>query len=73
MCENWGVANALALNWGVTPVVAPFNHADPEKTIDPAVQTLLSKGMLQKGNTVVIISSITVGEQIVDAVQMRVV
>ena len=73
VCENWGVANALALNWGVTPVVAPFNHADPEKTIDPAVQTLLSKGMLQKGNTVVIISSITVGEQIVDAVQMRVV
>jgi len=73
VCENWGVANALALNWGVTPVVAPFNHADPEKTIDPAMQTLLSKGMLQKGNTVVIISSITVGEQIVDAVQMRVV
>src|SRR2546421_421485 len=73
VCENWGVANALAWNWGVTPVVAPFNHADPEKTIDPAVQTLLAKGLLQKGNTVVIISSITVGEQIVDAVQMRVV
>src|SRR5882762_808215 len=73
VCENWTVANALALNWGVTPVVAPFNHADPEKTIDPALQMLIAKGRLQKGNTVVIISSITVGEQIVDAVQMRVV
>ncbi len=73
VCENWSVANALALNWGVTPVVAPFNHADPEKTIDPALQSLIANGLLQKGNTVVIISSITVGEQIVDAVQMRVV
>jgi len=67
------VANALSLNWGVTPMVASFNHADPEETIDPAVRTLISKGLLQTGNTVVIISSITVGEQIVDAVQMRVV
>ncbi len=73
MCENWSVANALALNWGVTPLVASFNHADPEKTIDPALQTLLAKGLLKKGNTIVVISSITVGEQIVDAVQMRVV
>jgi len=73
VCESWSVGNALALNWGVTPLVAPFNHADPERTIDPALQTLIANGMLQKGNTVVIISSITVGEQIVDAVQMRVV
>jgi pyruvate kinase len=73
VCENWGVANALSLNWGVRPVVASFNHDDPEKTIDPALQTLLGKGLLQTGNTVVIISSITFGEQIVDAVQMRVV
>ncbi|HYT59809.1 MAG TPA: pyruvate kinase [Haliangiales bacterium] len=73
VCENWGVANALALNWGVTPVVTSFNHADPERTIEPALQTLIAKGMLHEGNTVVIISSISVGEQIVDAVQMRVV
>ena len=52
-------------------MIASFNHADPEKTIDPALQTLIAKGLLQKGNTVVIISSITVGEQIVDAVQVQ--
>jgi pyruvate kinase len=73
VCENWVVANALALNWGVTPIVIPFNHEDPEKTIDPALGNLIEKGLLNKGGTAVIISSITVGEQIVDAVQMRVV
>jgi len=73
VCETWSVANALSVNWGVTALVASFNHADPEKTIDPAVRTLIAKGLLQTGNTIVIISSITVGEQIVDAVQMRVV
>ncbi len=73
VCESWSVANALSLNWGVTPIVIPFHHADPEKTIDPALQNLIERGLLIKGNTAVIISSISVGEQIVDAVQMRVV
>src|SRR6266480_3504633 len=73
MCENWSVVNALALTWGVTPLIASFNHADPENTIDPALQTLIAKGLLKRGNTIVVISSITVGEQIADAVQMRVV
>jgi pyruvate kinase len=73
VCENWSVANSLALNWGVTPLITPLNHADPEKTIDPALRTLIAKGLLKSGNTIVVISSITVGAQIVDAVQMRVV
>jgi pyruvate kinase len=73
MCESWRVANALALSWGVTPLIASFNHDDPEKTIDPALQMLIAKGLLKRGSTIVVISSITVGEQIVDAVQMRVV
>ena len=72
VCDNWNVANALALNWGVAPVVASFNHDDPEKTIDPALKTLIARGPLRKGNTVVIIGSISVDERIVDAVQMRV-
>src|SRR2546428_3438366 len=38
MCGNSSVANALALNWGVTPLIAPFNHADPEKTTVPTRQ-----------------------------------
>ncbi len=73
VCETQAVADSLTINWGVTPVVIPFNHADPEKTIALALATLTEKGILRKGNTTVVISSISAGEQIVDAVQMRVV
>ena len=73
LCENKGVADGLALTWGVTPLVIPFNHGNPEQTIELALKTLAEQGRLQPGNTVVIISSISAGEQVVDAVQMRVV
>ena len=73
VCETQAVADLLTLNWGVTPIVILFDHADPEKTIALGLETLTAKGFLQKGNTTVVISSIAAGEQIVDAVQMRVV
>ena len=49
----------------------PFNHADPERTIDPALQALKERGWVSEGQTAVMISSISVSDQIVDAVQMR--
>jgi pyruvate kinase len=73
VCETQSVADSLTINWGVTSIVIPFDHADPEKTISLALETLTAKGHLEKGNTTVVISSIAAGEQIVDAVQMRVV
>jgi len=73
LCENGHVAEALSLNWGVNAAVVSFNHDNPEKTIELAIKTLLQEKRLHPGNTVVIISSISAGEQIVDAVQMRVV
>jgi pyruvate kinase len=72
-CDNWGVANALALNWGVTPQVIDFNYTNPDKTIDTAVANLTQSGVLKPGNTIVIISSIAAGDTTVDAVQMRTV
>jgi pyruvate kinase len=71
LCETKAIAEGLALNWGVTPFVVSFDHANPEQTIERAVKALLESGRLSRGNTVVIISSISAGEQIVDAVQMR--
>jgi hypothetical protein len=50
----------------------PFDLINPENTIDTALRTLSEQGRLHPGNTVVIIGSILAGEQIVDAVQMRV-
>ena len=73
MCEKKDVAEGLALNWGVNPFVIEFDHENPERTIELALRTLLQQKRLHKGNTVVVISSISAGEQIVHAVQMRVV
>ena len=46
---------------------------NPENTIVTALKMLVEQGRLHEGNTVVIIGLIMVGDQIVDAVQMRVV
>jgi pyruvate kinase len=73
LCENKDVAEGLTLNWGVMPFVISFDLANPEKTIELAIKTLVEQDRLHTGNTVVIVSSISAGEQIVDAVQMRVV
>jgi len=73
VCENKDVAEGLTLSWGVTPLVIAFNHANPEETIELAMKALVANGRLRQGNTLVVISSISAGEQIVDAVQMRVV
>src|SRR5262245_12974230 len=73
VCPSPDVARRLTLSWAVTPVVIPFDLINPENTIESALKTLVEGGHLKKGNTVVIIGSILVGDQIVDAVQMRVV
>lgn len=67
------IARTLALCWGVTAFVVPFDMINPENTIEAALKSLVAEGRLHKGATVVVIGSILVGEQIVDAVQMRVV
>ena len=73
LCARAEVAGGLTLSWGVTPFVVPFDLINPENTIEAALTALLEQRQLDKGNTVVIIGSILVGDQIVDAVQMRVV
>jgi pyruvate kinase len=71
ICESQEIANSLTINWGVKPLVLGFDHKDPEKTISLALKTLVKRGLLHKGNTAVVITSISAGEQMVDAVQMR--
>jgi pyruvate kinase len=65
------VADSLTLNWGVTPIVTNFDQTNREKTISKTLRELLERGVLKKGNTVVLISSIDVDGQTVQAVQMR--
>ena len=73
ICEFPCVADSLALNWGVEAFVHSFNHARPEQTVETALQWLVEQGRLRKGNTAVVISAISAGDQIVDVVEMRTV
>ena len=73
LCAQDETARGLALNWGVTPFVVPFDMINPENTIEDAMRLLTEQGHLHKGQTIVVIGSILVSEQIVDAVQMRTV
>lgn len=73
LCARDHVARGLSLSWGVTPMVVPFDMINPENTIESALKALIAEGRLQTGNTVVVIGSILIADQIVDAVQMRVV
>ena len=73
--ESPDVAGQLTLNWGVIPIVMPFNENpfDLDGNIQLALKTLVKKHLLRPGQTVVIVSCINAGNQVVDAVQMRIV
>jgi pyruvate kinase len=71
LCARSEVAAGLTLSWGITPLVVPFDMINPENTIEGAIKALLVKGHLAKGQTIVVIGYILVGDQIVDAIQMR--
>jgi pyruvate kinase len=72
LCPNQDVAEGLTVFWALQPYVISFTPNDPEKTIDTGLNFLRSKGLVQKGQTVVIVSSIISGQTPADAVQMRV-
>ena len=71
LCDNANTANELTLSWGVTPFVMEFDFIEPQNTIEAALKNMREQGRLEKGQTVVIIGAISVGTEIVDAVQMR--
>jgi pyruvate kinase len=73
LCDNVKTANELTLSWGVTPFLMEFDFIEPQNTIENALKSLTAQGRLQTGETVVIIGAISVGTEIVDAVQMRVI
>jgi pyruvate kinase len=73
LCARDNIARSLSLSWGVTPLVIPFDLINPENTIETALKLMVDEGHLNQGTTAVIIGSIMVGDQIVDAVQMRLV
>jgi len=73
LCERDALARALALSWAITPFVVPFDLFEPQNTIETALKFLVKQGRLRPGSTVVIIGLIISGDELVDAVQMRVI
>ena len=73
LCETPKIANELTICWGVTSFVMQFDFINPQNTIETALKNLTEQGRLRPGTTVVIIGAISVGTEIVDAVQMRTV
>ncbi len=72
LCDNEITARQLTLNWGVTPHVVEFDFVDPQNTVEMALKKLKEQDKLQEGETVVTIGAISVGTEIVDSLQMRV-
>ena len=64
---------ALTVSWGVTPFVMEFDFINPQNTIETSLKNLTGTRPVEQGHTVVIIGAISVGTEIVDAVQMRTV
>jgi pyruvate kinase len=73
MCDNERSANELTLSWGVTPFVMEFDFINPQSTIENGIKKLTDLGRIQPGETVVIIGAISIGTEIIDAIQMRTV
>ena len=57
----------------MTSFVTEFDFIEPQNTIEGGIKMLLENGRLKHGDNVVIIGAISVGTEIVDAIQMRTV
>lgn len=73
MGPNEKVIGQLTLHCGVVPIVMPLDPIDLDGNISQALKLLAEKHLLRKGNTVVVVSSINADNQVLDAIQMRVV
>lgn len=64
------VRRRLNLYRGVNSFRIEFSH-DPEKTIQRAIQLLRERGLIKKGNRIIIVSDILAGSQFVETIQYR--
>jgi pyruvate kinase len=67
---TWELCRKLCLHRAVEPIYMPF-EITPEKTIAAAERYLLEKGIVQRGDHLVIVSDIFAGEDRFDSIQLR--
>ena len=63
-------ARHLTLNWGVLPIVMPFGNT-PEESVKNAEELLIARGLLKKGDQLIVMSDIIEGEEKFDSIQLR--
>jgi len=64
------VVRRLALSWNVHPIQMPFG-IDPEHTIADAEVELTRRGLVVKGDQLIIISDVKAGSERFDSIQLR--
>jgi len=64
------VAGHMTLLWGTLPIVMPFAE-NPEESVRKAEELLLERGLIKKGEHLVIMSDIVEGEEKFDSIQLR--
>lgn len=74
ICSDEILAGQLTMLRGVTPIIIPACSDDPEGSIEGAIQRLLHRGFVKKGDTVVIlVPHATTHDRQVDTLKMHVV
>jgi len=70
--ENEAVYKQMHLLWGVYPFLSKFSN-NPEITIEEAFKSLKATGLVETGNTMVVVTNIILGPSIRDSIQIRVI
>jgi pyruvate kinase len=65
------VRRQLNLTWGTESYTKPFNDRNPEEVVQSALADLTNLGKLVSGDSVVVVSNILSGKELVHAVQVR--
>ncbi|MCF6313197.1 MAG: pyruvate kinase [Verrucomicrobiales bacterium] len=73
VCSDDDIAASLTLNRGVTSFQMNFDEGHPDTTIDRALARLVKQRKLKEGDSVIIITGIRKGGQVVGAILSRVV
>jgi pyruvate kinase len=74
ICSDEILAGQLTMLRGVTPIIIPSCSDDPEGSIEGAIQRLVHRGFVKKGDTVVIlVPHATTHDRQVDTLKMHVV
>ncbi len=64
------VVRHLALNWNTHPIQMAFG-IDPDHTIADAERELLRRGLIEKGDHLIILSDVMAGQERFDSIQLR--